>query len=96
MLLNSGARYGRPLDARKNDIWPIRVFALGTRAREHPIVELSVRAVLFPGPRFGGENWIVRLASPLMPGNFDVARTNRKRDPFFLKEAIDGRYFRDY
>ncbi len=58
MLLNSGSRYGRPDDAGKNDIWPIRVLALGTRAREHPIVRLIVRAVLFPGPKFGGENWI--------------------------------------
>ena len=55
MLLNSGTRHGRPDDARKNDIWPIRILALSTRAREYPIVGLIVRAALFPGPKFGGE-----------------------------------------
>src|SRR6266478_1332469 len=58
MLLYSGTRYRRTDDARKNDIGPIRALALGTRAREYPIVGLTVRAVLFPGPKFGGENWI--------------------------------------
>src|SRR5467141_2905850 len=58
MLLNSGTNYGRPHDARKNDIWPISVVALATRAREHPIVRLIVRAGLLPGPEFGGKNWI--------------------------------------
>jgi hypothetical protein len=58
MLLYSRTCYGGPDDARKDDIRPIRVLALGTRAREHPIVGLTVRAVLFPGPKFGGENWI--------------------------------------
>src|SRR6266853_49652 len=58
MLFNSSTRYGRPDDTRKKDVWPIRVLAFGTRAREHPIMGLAVRAVLFPGPRFGSENWI--------------------------------------
>jgi len=30
------------------------------------------------------DGWTVRLASPLMPENFDVARTNRKREQFFF------------
>src|SRR6266481_9002812 len=55
MLLDSGTCYSRTDNARKKDIWPVRVLALGTRAREQPIIGLTVRAVLFPGPKFGGE-----------------------------------------
>jgi len=55
MLLNSCTCYSWPDNARKKDIWPVRVLALGTGAREHPIIGLTVRAVLFPGAKFGGE-----------------------------------------
>jgi len=58
MLLNPGTRHSRTDNARKKDIWPVRSLALGTRAREHPIIGLTIRAVLFPGPKFGGEYWI--------------------------------------
>jgi hypothetical protein len=57
-LLNSGARQGRPDDAGKNAIWPIGVLTLSTRAREYPIVGLTISAVPFPGPKFGRQNWI--------------------------------------
>ena len=58
MFLNSGTRYGRTDNARKKDIWPVGVPALGARAREHPIIGLTVSAVLLPSPQFGGESWI--------------------------------------
>jgi hypothetical protein len=52
-LLNSGARQGRPNDAGKNASWPIGVLTLSTRAREYPIVGLTISAVPFSGQKFG-------------------------------------------
>jgi len=41
--------------------------------------------------------WNVRLVSPLVPENIDVARANREREQVFCgNEDIDGHYFRDY
>lgn len=37
---------------------PVGVSALGTRACEHPILGLRVRAVLLPAPKVGGKNWV--------------------------------------
>src|ERR1700686_717333 len=58
MLLNSRTQRSRPEDAGDEDIWPIRVLAVGMWASEQPIMRLSVWAVLLPGPELRRENGI--------------------------------------
>jgi len=46
MLLNSGTRRTRTDNTRKKDTWPVRGLPLGARAREHPIMGLTVMTKL--------------------------------------------------
>src|SRR5271157_702820 len=58
LLSNSRARCGRSKDAGKQYIWLIRALAEGVWAREHPVISLSVQAVVLPGPELRSENQV--------------------------------------
>ena len=67
----------------KDDIWPIRILALGTRAREHPIVGSILRAGLFPlrwwCPVLNSKSSAAELAEAWTVGLSEPSRTAVQR-----------------